>query len=230
MTTVRRSVEQTVSRLVRRTLRDRAGQAGLPGARPDAVQSLAALLDHSLAATPATLGALCAEALERGIGCLVVPLGQVAAAADLLAGSGCRVGALVAGPAELDQALDAGAAEIEIAPPAGLVEHEAELAAWVATMRGRGDSGFVLKLNLAGLGLPADALLRVCAQAASLPIEYLAIPAGLVADVQRTLNPDMGIKVAGIETLEAARQALGAGASRLGTHAGPALLDLASGG
>ncbi|HYF63852.1 MAG TPA: hypothetical protein VD886_13615 [Herpetosiphonaceae bacterium] len=230
MTTVRRSVEQTVSRMVRRTLRDRAGLAGLPGARPDAVQALATLIDHRLAAAPAALGPLCAEAVERGIGCLVVPLDQVAAAADLLAGSGCRVGALVAGPAELDQALDAGAGEIEIAPPAGLLEHESDLAEWVATIRGRGDSGFVLKLDLAGLGLPADALLRVCAQAASLPIDYLSIPAGAVADVQRTLNPDMGIKVDGIATLEAARQALAAGASRLGTGAGPELLDLASGG
>jgi len=227
MTTVRRSVEKTVSRLVRRTLRDRAGRAGLPGARPDATLALATLIDQGLDATPATLGPLCASALDQGIGCLIVPLDQIAACADLLAGSGCRVGALVEGTAELDQALDAGASEVELVPPAAALEHEADLAAWVATIRGRGDSGFVFKLNLAALELSSDALLRVCAQATSLPIDYLTIPAGLVAAVQRTLNPDMGIKVDGIATLEAARQALSAGASRLGTTVGPILLEQA---
>jgi len=225
MTTVRRSVEQTVSRLVRRTVRERAQLVGLPNARTDAFAALASLLDY----TPPDLDALhvatlCAEALRYGFGCVVVPLGDVAACADYLGGSGVRVGVKIASMAELDVALHAGASEIEIAPTPETIRNDQQFAAWLGDLRGRGDNHFILKLDLTDPTFAPDALLRTCARIGSLAVDVVALPAALIADLERTLSPDMAIKVNSITTLTEARQALAAGASRLGTSHALALM------
>ena len=225
MTTVRRSVEQTVSRLVRRTVRERAQLVGLPNARTDAFAALASLLDY----TPPDLDALhvatlCAEALRYGFGCVVVPLGVVAACADYLGGSGVRVGVKIESLAELAAALHAGASEIEIAPTPETIAHDQQFAAWLGDLRGRGDSHFILKLDLTDPTLPLDLLLRTCARVGSLAVDVVTIPPALIAEIERVISPDMAIKVNGITTLAEARQALAEGAARLGTSHALALM------
>ncbi len=227
MTTIRRSVEQTISRLVLQTLRERASLAGTPAARPDAPQALATLIDQTLAGPvdAASLQAFCATALEHGFGCVVVPLEHVAACADWLCGSNVRVGVTLGSAALLDQALDAGASEIELVLSAELAHAAERLAAELAWLGERGfASGIIIKLNLLHADLTEGELLRICAQAAAGNLNLVVIPAALIGEAQRTLHSGMGIKVAAIATLAEARDCLAAGAARLGTSVGPALI------
>jgi deoxyribose-phosphate aldolase len=230
MTTVRRSVEQTIARLVLRTLRERASVAGTPAARADAPQALATLIDQTLdqAVDAATLAAFCATAVEHGFGCVVVPLECVAACADLLGGSRVRVGVRLAAADVLDQALDAGASEIELGLPSDLISADERLSAYLGWLAERCcESGIIVKLNLLGNGLAEGEILRICARAATYKVNLVVIPAAMIAAVQRTLHSDMGIKVADVASLEEARQCLAAGAARLGTTLGAELVAAA---
>ena len=230
MSTVRRSVEQTISRLVLRTLRERASLAGTPAARADAPLALATLIDQTLAhpVDAATLAAFCARAVEHGFGCVVVPLVHVAACADLLGGSSVRVGVALDSADSLESALAAGAGEIELEPPAELLHAEDRLGAWLAWLGDRCvAAGAVGKLNLLRADLAAAELLRICASAATCQLGLVVLPEAIVTEGQRALQSTIGIKVANIVTLEAARQALAAGAARLGTANGTELIEAA---
>ncbi|MBA3468732.1 MAG: hypothetical protein H0T53_03710 [Herpetosiphonaceae bacterium] len=230
MSTVRRSVEQTISRLVLQTLRERASLAGTPTARADAPQALATLIDQTLAhpIDTAALQSFCATAVEYGFGCVVVPLEHVAACVDWLGGSNVRVGVTLEEIDRLEAALNAGASEIELVLPAALARADDQLGAYLARLGAHcGTSGPIMKLNLLHAELSEGDLLRVCARAATYNLSQVVIPPGLIGAVQPTLSSSMGIKVADVATLEAARDCLAAGAARLGTSAGADLIEAA---
>lgn len=229
MTTVRRSVEQTISRLVTRTLRERASVAGTAAARSDAPQALATLIDQTWLDDDSTnLAAWCANAVVYSFGCVVVPLPSVAACLDLVSGSQVRVGTSVDTLAELGSALEQGVQEVELVPTAAIIHDDAQFSAY---LRSVGEacyaSGVLVKLNLATQSLSSKVLLGACARAATADVNLVVVPSALIADVQPALNPTTGIKVAQVVTLAQARQYLTVGVSRLGTTNGTLLMEAA---
>ncbi|ABX05909.1 MAG TPA: hypothetical protein DEF47_16795 [Herpetosiphon sp.] len=229
MTTIRHSVEATVSRMVLRTLRERAQLAGLPQARSDAPRALAALLDQTITEQVSLdqLQRQAQQAIEAGIGCLVVPLEQAELWVDATAGSGLRIGVATHTREQAEQALRLGVTEIELIVPQTVIGDAEHLETWLGEMLPRSyDPKPVLKLNLTACD-HHQILLRACAQAATHDLDLVTVPAGLVADVRRTINSAMGIKVAAVDNLAQARGLLSNGCTRLGTSIAPDLLAAA---
>ncbi len=226
MTTIRHSVEATVSRMVLRTLRERAQVAGLPQARSDAPRALAALLDQLISTVLpfAELQRQAQAAIAAGIGCLVVPLEQAEAWVDATAGSGLRIGITTASREQADHALRLGVSEIELLVPQSIMSEAEQFEAWLrANLPGSYDPKPLIKLNLTSCD-QVQIGLRACAQAATHELDLVTVPVALVADVRRTINAAMGIKVNGVTELGQARDLLSAGCTRLETAVGWDLL------
>ncbi|MCA0351920.1 MAG: hypothetical protein LCH85_07965 [Chloroflexi bacterium] len=226
MTTIRHSVEATVSRMVLRTLRERAQLAGLPQARNDAARALAALLDQTITEQISLdqLQRQAQQAIEAGIGCLVVPLEQAELWVDATAGSGLRIGVAAHTREQAEHALRLGVTEIELIVPQPIIGDAEYLETWLSEMLPRSyDPKPLLKLNLTACN-HHQILLRACAQAATHDLDLVTVPAELVADVRRTINSAMGIKVEFVHDLAQARALLTNGCTRLGTTVASELL------
>lgn len=229
MTTIRHSVEATVSRMVLRTLRERAQLAGLPQARSDAPRALAALLDQTITEQVSLdqIQRQAQQAIEAGIGCLVVPLEQAELWVDTTAGSGLRIGVATHTREQAEHALRLGVTEIELIVPQTVIGDAEHLETWLGEILPRSyDPKPLIKLNLTACD-HHQILLRACAQTATHDLDLVTVPAGLVTDVRRTINSAMGIKVAAVDTLTQARELLSNGCTRLGTSIAPELLAAA---
>ncbi len=229
MTTIRHSVEATVSRMVLRTLRERAQVAGLPHARSDAPRALAALLDQTISEELAldAVQRQARQAIDAGIGCLVVPLAQAETWVDATAGSGLRIGVNVDTRDQAEHALRLGVTEIEVLVPQSIIVSPEQFAAWLtANVPCSYDPKPLIKLNVTACDQP-QILLRACAQATSHDLDLVTVPAAIVADVRRTINAAMGIKVELVNDLAQARGLLSNGCTRLGTKVGWELLTAA---
>lgn len=226
MTTIRHSVEATVSRMVLRTLRERAQLAGLPQARNDAARALAALLDQTITEQVSLdqLQRQAQQAIEAGIGCLVVPLEQAEPWVDATAGSGLRIGVATHTREQAEHALRLGVTEIELIVPQPIIGDAEHLEAWLGQMLPHSyDPKPLLKLNLTACD-HHQILLRACAQATTHDLDLVTVPAAFVADVRRTINSAMGIKVDVVDDLAQARVLLSNGCTRLGTTVASELL------
>ncbi|GAA5527743.1 hypothetical protein [Herpetosiphon gulosus] len=226
MTTIRHSVEATVSRMVLRTLRERAQLVGLPNARSDAPRALAALLDQTIIEQVSLdqLQRQAQQAIEAGIGCLVVPLEQAELWVDATAGSGLRVGVVTDNREQAEHALRLGVTEIELIVPQPIIGDAEHLETWLGEILPRSyDPKPLLKLNLTACD-HHQILLRACAQAATHDLDLVTVPADFVADVRRTINSAMGIKVDFVHDLAQARALLSNGCTRLGTTGANKLL------
>ncbi|WP_110515989.1 hypothetical protein [Herpetosiphon llansteffanensis] len=226
MTTIRHSVEATVSRMVLRTLRERAQVAGLPHARSDAPRALAALLDQLISDVlpTAEIQRQAQQAIAAGIGCLVVPLEQAEAWVDATAGSGLRIGIASVSREQTEHALRLGVTEIELPVPQAIMSEAEEFEAWLrANVPCSYDPKPLIKLNLTACP-QAQIVLRACAQAATHDLDVVTVAAELVADVRRTINAAIGIKVNAVTELAQARELLSAGCTRLETAVGWDLL------
>lgn len=226
MTTIRHSVEATVSRMVLRTLRERAQLAGLPQARSDAPRALAALLDQTITEQVSLdqLQRQAQQAIEAGIGCLVVPFEQAELWVDATAGSGLRVGVVADNREQAEHALRLGVTEIELIVSASIISSPEQLETWLVAILPRSyDPKPLLKLNLTACD-HHQILLRACAQAATHDLDLVTVPAEFVADVRRTINSAMGIKVDLVNDLTQARTLLSNGCTRLGTNVANELL------
>lgn len=229
MTTIRHSVEATVSRMVLRTLRERAQVAGLPQARSDAPRALAALLDLIIPEqlTIDSIQQQAKQAIEAGIGCLVVPLEQAETWVDATAGSGLRIGVATDTREQAEHCLRLGVTEIELLVPKAIIASPEQLDAWLtANMPCSYDPKPLIKLNLTACDQP-QIVLRACAQAATHDLDLVTIAADVLTDVRRTINAAMGIKVASVDHLAQARELLSNGCTRLGTSVGWDLLAAA---
>ena len=214
--------------------------------------ALARAIDHTLlrpGCTSSEIARLVDEAIEHGFAAVCVPPVFVASAARQLAGTAVHTGTVVGFPfgyvqpdiriAESRRAIDDGAQELDtvlnLSWLRGVEDRRVldDLTEWVAASR-LGSDGLVLKVIIETGLLERDEKLR----AANLVIEAganfvktstgFSAPGVTVDDVlllSRSLRGRIGIKASGgIRDTATARALLAAGATRLGTSSGLAIL------
>lgn len=212
--------------------------------------ALARSIEHTLLRADATedgIDALCGEAAELGMLAVCVAPVWVPRAVEVLRGSSVRVVTTCGFPLGSDlarakaaqalAAIDAGAAEIDMVMDigglkSGLDERvRDDIAAVAAACHGRGSP---LKVILEMGYLSETEKERACRLAAQAGADFVKTSTGFgpggatVADValmRRLVPPRMGVKAAGgIRDLATALAMIEAGASRVGTSAGAAIL------
>lgn len=232
MTSVRRSLEQTIARLAMRTLRERAQLAGTPAARSDAPAALAALLDQTWNNPDQSLALWCAQAVAHGFGRVMLPQALLAAAADHLLGSQVLLGtSLDLEPTSVAEVLRLGAQEISVRLTVAQLE-AADLPALVAALHEQCRAAQArLSFELDHLTL-SPATLTVLRQLIHDHDVALRVSADRdrIATLRHELGVDAGITALSVTTLDAAREMLHAGATRIGTSVGAELVGAAQPG
>ncbi len=214
------------------------------------LQKLARLIDHTLLrpdATQSQVERLCREALRFGFAVACVNPVWVSLVSRLLRGSNVRVGTVAGFPlgasttvqkrVEAWTAICSGAREIDMVMNIGamrsgdypLVESDVRAVAEACHTR-----GVLLKVILENAYFDEEQKRKACQLVQRAGADFVKTSTGLassgatVPDVwlmRRTVGKEMGVKAAGgIRTLAEALQMLEAGANRLGTSAGVAIL------
>jgi deoxyribose-phosphate aldolase len=212
---------------------------------------LAPFIEHTLLtpdATAAEIDRLCAEAVEHGLRAVCVNSYRVGRAASAVCDSPVRVCAVAGFPfgashgkikaAEASLAVSEGADEIDMVVNLGalktgdLVEVGADIKAVRAAVRGA-----VLKVIIEVAALTEAELISVVGLAADAGADLVKTSTGYhpsggatvaAVSAMRTAlaGRGLGIKAAGgIRTVELARELIAAGATRLGTSSGVALVS-----
>jgi len=214
-------------------------------------QSLAATLDHTLLkpdATSADVLRLCEEAMHYRFACVSVNPCWITLAHSALSGSGVAVGTVVGFPLgaslthnkreEGESALRLGARELDMVIHIGALKSgdNATVQSDVRTMVELAhDAGATLKAILETCLLTLEEKLRASEICVAAGVDFLKTSTGFstggatVEDVsllRGVAGGRCGVKASGgIRTLEAVRDMLEAGASRIGTSSGVAILD-----
>lgn len=214
---------------------------------------LAALIDHTLLkpeATAAQIEQLCAEAVRYGFAAVCVNPAYVKLAVRLLRRSPiavCTVAGFPLGATlpevkayEAARALELGVREIDMVLNIGALRSgdEATVARDIrAVVKAVRAGGGVLKVILETPLLTDDQKRAACRIAKKCGADFVKTATGFagggatVADVtlmRETVGPKMGVKAAGgIRSLADAQALVAAGANRLGTSAGVAIMEAA---
>ena len=197
---------------------------------------------------PEIIDNLCREAAEYGFASVAVNGDEVAKCASLLKGTGVKVTAVAGFPLgqmsmdakiyEVRDVLAKGAGEVDIVQnvrrlQAGDLKYVLdELTLFARICR---DVGATSKVILENCYLSDAEKLLSCKLACEAGVDFVKTSTGFgtggatIADValmRAAVGPEKGVKAAGgIRTLEDAKAMLKAGATRLGTSAGRALVD-----
>jgi deoxyribose-phosphate aldolase len=211
---------------------------------------IAAMIDHTLLSPEATrdeIRALCREALEHRFAAVCVNGVWVPEAARAVAGSSVRVCSVVGVPLgasatrvkrfEAEATIDDGASEVDMVLDVGGLESgeddrvRDDVAAVVGAAHAR---GAIVKVILETGLLDDDEKVRACLLAAEAGADFVKTSTGFgpggatVADValmRRAVGPAVGVKASGgIRTIDDARALVEAGATRLGTSRGVAIV------
>lgn len=214
-------------------------------------EQLASMIDHTFLkpfGTAADIEKLCEEALRYRFAMVAVNPAETARCVGLLKGSGVRTGAAVGFPLgqstseakafETRDAIAKGAGEIDMvinirALQAGEDARVlAEIADVAAACR---PHGVISKVILETCYLSDDEKRRVCRLACVAGVDFVKTSTGFgtggatVADIRlmrAAVGPDMGVKASGgVRTLEEALAMVRAGATRIGTSGGVALVE-----
>jgi deoxyribose-phosphate aldolase len=212
--------------------------------------SVARLVDHTLLkpdATPALVRALCREACQHAFAAVCVNPVWVRTCAGELDGTGIAVASVAGFPlgasvtevkaAEAARAVEDGAREVDMVLCVGALkagDHrlvERDVAAVVEACRA---GGAVVKVIVEAALLTDEEKARAAAISKLAGAAYVKTSTGFgpggatVADVallRTVVGPGVGVKAAGgIRDWAAARAMVAAGASRIGTSAGPAIV------
>jgi deoxyribose-phosphate aldolase len=212
---------------------------------------LARLIDHTLLAPdagPAQIERLCSEALEQRFAAVCVHGAWVRRCAQLLAGSGIAVCAVVGFPLgamssavklfEARQALDDGASEIDMVLAIGALkagEHEYVQQEIAAIAQLCHVHGALLKVILETALLSDAEKVAACSIVRAAGADFVKTSTGFaqqgatvhdVALLRRSVGPALGVKASGGVRDEAtARALLEAGATRLGASASVAIVS-----
>jgi deoxyribose-phosphate aldolase len=210
---------------------------------------LAQLIDHTLVRPDATItdvAAACEEAKKYGFHCVVVSGSHVAQARELLSGTLIKVCAVVGFPhgastttvkiVEAMEAMKNGASELDIVINIGMVKSgrfdyvEIDLKNVIAMTPQK-----VHKVIIETGSLTQDEITLACEIAVRSGAEFVKTSTGYgprgasVDDVRlmrRSIGPHCRIKAAGgIRDLAALSALVEAGAERIGTSAGPAIME-----
>ena len=216
-----------------------------------AKQKLAGLLDSTYLKPfggPEKIDDLCREAAEYGFASVAVNGAEVARCASLLKGTGVKVDAAVGFPLgqmtteakifEVRDVLAKGAGEVDIvqnvrALQAGNLKYVLdELTLFAKICR---DVGAVSKVIFENCYLSEAEKLLSCKLACEAGVDFVKTSTGFavggatvedVALMRRAVGPEKGVKAAGgIRTLDDALAMLRAGATRIGTSAGRAIVE-----
>lgn len=213
------------------------------------MQNPAALIDHTLLqpdTAAAAIATLCEEAVEYGFASVCVPPRFVRQAADLLYGSGVRTGTVVGFPLGYEmtlikveqtfQAIQAGAEEVDMVIPFGAAcagnfdEIAAEVQAVVKRAEGR-TVKVILECCLFDDPTKRQLVEAVVAGGADFVKTSTGFAHGgaVLADVRLLAAAAAGrvrVKAAGgIRDWDACRGFIEAGAARIGTSAGVAIME-----
>ncbi len=216
-----------------------------------ALRDLAAAIDHTLLRPEATrdqIRKLCREARDYGFAAVCVNPLWVAEARALLAGTKVAVASVVGFPLgattpeaklfEARQALEAGAGELDVVVSLGLLkggENDAFCAELSRLVAEAETWGAKVKAILETCLLTEEEKVRAAELSVAAGVHYLKTSTGfggggaMVEDVAllRRLAPlQVGVKASGgIRTFAQARAMLAAGATRLGTSSGVAIME-----
>ena len=214
-------------------------------------QELAGMIDHTFLKAyggPEPIEKLCAEAREYGFAMVAVNAAEAERCAELLKGSKTRVGVAISFPLgqmtsaakafEIRDAITKGAGEVDMVQNLRALQSGndalvlAELEDLAKTCR---EHGVISKVILENCYLTDEQKVRACELAVKAGVDFVKTSTGFgtggatVADIalmRRTVGPDMGVKAAGgIRTLDAALDMIRAGATRIGTSAGVAIVE-----
>ena len=214
-------------------------------------QELAGMIDHTFLKAyggPEPIEKLCAEAREYGFAMVAVNAAEAERCAELLKGTKTRVGVAISFPLgqmtsaakafEIRDAIAKGAGEVDMVQNLRALQSGndalvlAELEDLAKTCR---EHGVISKVILENCYLTDEQKVRACELAVKAGVDFVKTSTGFgtggatVADIalmRRTVGPDMGVKAAGgIRTLDAALDMIRAGAMRIGTSAGVAIVE-----
>ena len=212
---------------------------------------LAALIDHTLLkadATHARIEQLCAEAVENGFTCVMVNPAYVALASHALSGAAVGVGTVVGFPLGANttavkryEALDAlrlGACEIDMVVNIGALKSgdrvrvEADMRALVEVAH---DNGALLKITIETALLSLEEKILACQLALAVGADFVKSSTGFshsgaapadISLMRGVVGNKLGVKASGgIRTLGEVRAMIDAGANRIGTSSGIAIVE-----
>lgn len=212
------------------------------------VSSLASIIDHTLLkpeATATDIDRLCREALEYKFAAVCVNPWWVSRAAERLKGSNVRVCTVVGFPlgvttteakaAETKEAVGDGASEIDMVMNIGAFKSE-DFQGVEEDVRAvvRAAAGRTVKVILETGLLDEGEIRRACELAKAAGAYFVKTstgfgPGGATAEAVRimrgTLGREMGVKASGgIRSLAAVKKMVAAGANRIGTSSGVAIM------
>ena len=216
----------------------------------DSLRVIASLIDHTLLKPEASqdnIGRLCSEAREFGFASVCINPCWVPFAREALAGSDVKVCTVIGFPlganetntklVEAELAFSHGARELDMVQNIGALRSQhlelvrAEIAE-IAAFAHR--SGAILKVILETCLLTNDEKIAACRIAAQAGADFVKTSTGFstsgatVEDVKlmrNTVGESLGVKASGgIRTLESLRAMVAAGATRIGTSSGVAIV------
>ena len=209
------------------------------------------MIDHTFLKAyggPEPIDRLCAEAREYGFAMVAVNAAEAERCAELLKGSKTRVGVAISFPLgqmtsaakafEIRDAIAKGAGEIDMVQNLRALQSGddalvlAELEDLANTCR---EHGVISKVILETCYLTDEQKVRSCELAVKAGVDFVKTSTGFgtggataadIALMRRAVGPDMGVKAAGgIRNLDAAFDMIRAGATRIGTSAGVAIVE-----
>ena len=214
-------------------------------------EQLASMIDHTFLkpfGTAADIEKLCAEAMRYRFAMVAINPAETERCVALLKGSGVRTGAAIGFPLgqstsaakafETRDAIAKGAGEIDMVINIRALQagDDARVMAEIVDMAAAcRPHGVICKVILETCYLSDDEKRRVCRMACEAGVDFVKTSTGLgtggatVADIalmRAAVGPKMGVKAAGgVRTLEDALAMIRAGATRIGTSSGVALVE-----
>ncbi|MGQ9459637.1 MAG: deoxyribose-phosphate aldolase [Candidatus Bathyarchaeaceae archaeon] len=215
-------------------------------------QKLAKMIDHTLikpTATRVDVVKLCKEAEKHGFGCICVNSAYVSLAKQLLRGTNVKVVSTAGFPFgsslpevkafEARRAVENGASEIDMVINIGAlksgdyetVKRDIEM---VVDVKRSHSNDLVIKVIIETGYLTKEEKVMACKLAKEAGADFVKTSTGLVGGatvedvrlMRETVGPDMGVKAAGgIRTFKEALAMIEAGANRIGTSTGPAIIE-----
>ena len=212
-------------------------------------EKLAGMIDHTNIkpnATKEDIKKLCNEALEYNFSSACVTPSNVALAREILADSGVGVCAVVGFPYGTNKseikafealvAIEDGAVELDMVLNIGAMRSSEE-ALVRRDIEGVVESadGMIVKVILETALLTEHEKVRASILSKEAGADYVKTSTGIgypganahdVKLIRKTVGPDLGVKASGgIRDLKKALEMIDAGASKIGTSTGPAILD-----
>jgi deoxyribose-phosphate aldolase len=223
-----------------------AARIGNPLGYTNVAADIAHMIDHTLLKADASqeqIAQLCYEARKYGFAAVCVNPANVKLAAQLLKGAPVAIAAVVGFPLgatspevksyEAQQAIEDGATEIDMVINVGALKSEdyelveRDIATVTRTCH---NNRAVCKVIIEAALLTDEEKVKACQLAKAAGADYVKTSTGFgpggatvedVALMRRAVGPEMGIKAAGgIRSLEAVKQMVEAGATRIGASAG----------